>query len=77
MLHGGSGLSDDDFRQAIARGISKVNIFTNINIAGAAASKAALNGGASAMTDLMAAQTSVINEECANIMRLFSSDGKA
>lgn len=77
VLHGGSGLSDDDFRQAIARGISKVNIFTNINIAGAAASKAALNGGASAMTDLMAAQTSVINEECANIMRLFSSDGKA
>ena len=28
VLHGGSGLSDDDFRRSIACGISKVNIFT-------------------------------------------------
>ena len=30
VLHGGSGLSDDDFRNSIACGISKVNIFTDI-----------------------------------------------
>lgn len=29
VLHGGSGLSDDDFRNTIARGIAKVNIFTD------------------------------------------------
>ena len=28
VLHGGSGLSDDDFRNTVARGIAKVNIFT-------------------------------------------------
>ena len=33
VLHGGSGLTDDDFRRAIKEGISKVNIFTDINIA--------------------------------------------
>ena len=33
VLHGGSGLTDNDFRQAIQEGISKVNIFTDINIA--------------------------------------------
>ncbi len=33
VLHGGSGLSDDDFRNVIANGISKVNIFTDINTA--------------------------------------------
>lgn len=33
VLHGGSGLTDDDFRKAIKEGISKVNIFTDINIA--------------------------------------------
>ena len=33
VLHGGSGLSDDDFKNTIANGISKVNIFTDINTA--------------------------------------------
>ena len=33
VLHGGSGLTDDDFRKAIKDGISKVNIFTDINVA--------------------------------------------
>ena len=32
VLHGGSGLTDEDFRKAIAAGISKVNIFTDINV---------------------------------------------
>ena len=35
VLHGGSGLTDDDFRKAIHDGISKVNIFTDINVAAA------------------------------------------
>ena len=34
VLHGGSGLADDDFREAIRRGICKVNIFTDIDKAG-------------------------------------------
>ena len=42
VLHGGSGLSDDDFRNAIHRGIAKVNIFTDLCIAGNAALKAGL-----------------------------------
>ena len=42
VLHGGSGLSDDDFRNAIHRGIAKVNIFTDLCIAGNAAMKAGL-----------------------------------
>jgi len=32
VLHGGSGLSDDQFRAAVAHGISKINIFTNLAI---------------------------------------------
>lgn len=34
VLHGGSGLSDDDFRNTIKNGIAKVNIFTDLCIAG-------------------------------------------
>ena len=30
VLHGGSGVSDDDFREAIRLGISKVNIYTHL-----------------------------------------------
>ena len=35
VLHGGSGLSDDDFRNTIKAGIAKVNIFTDLCNAGA------------------------------------------
>ncbi len=34
VLHGGSGLSDDDFKNTIAGGIAKVNIFTDLCVAG-------------------------------------------
>lgn len=30
VLHGGSGLSDDDFRNTVKEGIAKVNIFTDL-----------------------------------------------
>ena len=33
LLHGGSGLTDDDFKNAIKGGIAKVNIFTDLNVA--------------------------------------------
>ena len=35
VLHGGSGLTESDFREAVRRGIAKINIFTDINVAGA------------------------------------------
>lgn len=34
VLHGGSGLSDDDFRNTVKEGIAKVNIFTDLCVAG-------------------------------------------
>lgn len=34
VLHGGSGLSDDDFRNAVRNGIAKINIFTDLCLAG-------------------------------------------
>jgi fructose-bisphosphate aldolase class II len=33
VLHGGSGLTDDDFRNCIKFGISKINIFTDLCVA--------------------------------------------
>ena len=45
VLHGGSGLKDDDFRQAIADGIAKVNIFTDLCLAGVRAQQEAQEKG--------------------------------
>ena len=45
VLHGGSGLSDDDFKNTIANGIAKVNVFTDLCIAGVNAMKDANEKG--------------------------------
>ena len=43
VLHGGSGLSDDDFKNTIREGIAKVNIFTDLCLAGEAAMRRAVS----------------------------------
>ena len=45
VLHGGSGLSDDDFRNTVRDGIAKVNIFTDLCLAGERATKKGLDDG--------------------------------
>lgn len=45
VLHGGSGIPEADFRRAITMGITKVNIFTDINIAAAKAAYQAYYDG--------------------------------
>lgn len=45
VLHGGSGLLDDDFKNSIANGIAKVNIFTDLCVAGVNATKEANEKG--------------------------------
>ncbi len=77
VLHGGSGLSDEDFRTAIARGIAKVNIFTDINVAGAKAIREAVQQEKCAMTDLMNLQVEAVKAETIRKMKLFGSVGKA
>ena len=77
VLHGGSGLSDEDFRTAIARGICKVNIFTDINTAGAAAAAKALQDGKTALTDLVLPEVAAVEASVTEKIRLFDSAGKA
>lgn len=45
VLHGGSGLTDDDFKNTIKNGIAKVNIFTDLCLAGDRAMKEGLEKG--------------------------------
>lgn len=76
VLHGGSGLSDQDFKNCIENGISKVNIFTDINCAAAKAAHDGWIPGAG-MTDLVLPITEAIKQETMKKMRIFESAGQA
>ncbi len=77
VLHGGSGLTDGDFRQAIKEGISKVNIFTDINVAAVEAEFKKFSSMEKGILDLIPAAVEAVKQESEKKMKLFSSDGKA
>lgn len=77
VLHGGSGLTDNDFKRAIKEGISKVNIFTDINIAAVKAEFSKFTDMNKGIIDLIPAAVEAVKQASIEKMELFSSDGKA
>ncbi len=77
VLHGGSGLTDNDFKQAIKEGISKVNIFTDINVAAVEAEFKKFSSMEKGLIDLIPAAVEAVKQESMKKMQLFSSNGKA
>ena len=77
VLHGGSGLTDADFKQAIQDGISKVNIFTDINVAAVEAEFKKFQSMDKGLIDLIPAAVEAVKQETSKKMQLFSSNGKA
>ena len=77
VLHGGSGLTDDDFRKAIKEGISKVNIFTDINVAAVEAEFKKFSSMDKGIIDLIPAAVEAVKQETMKKMKLFSSVGTA
>ena len=75
VLHGGSGLSDEDFRNTIKGGIAKVNIFTDLCLAG---DRATADGRAKGLGYLETRNLKVayIKEEVKKKMILFGSVNK-
>ena len=76
VLHGGSGLSDDDFRNTIREGIAKVNIFTDLCVAGVNATRDANEKGL-AYLDMRNLKVEYIKKAVKNKIELFGSQGKA
>ena len=77
VLHGGSGLSDKDFQLAIQAGISKINIFTDINVAAVEAKFRQFSSMDKGVIDLIPAEVEAVKQECMKKMELFDSSGKA
>ena len=77
VLHGGSGLADDDFRTAVRKGICKINIFTDLDKAGKAGIGTGLQNGAGSMTGLIPYEIEAMKAVVREKIRLFGSEGKA
>ena len=76
VLHGGSGLSDDDFRNTIRDGISKVNIHTDMCLAGIEGMKAGLAEGLDYLS-LRNRKVEYVKNAVKEKMNLFGCAGKA
>ncbi|MCR5673432.1 MAG: class II fructose-bisphosphate aldolase [Lachnospiraceae bacterium] len=77
VLHGGSGLSDNDFETAVKLGISKINIFTDIDKAGKRGIEKGLEAGAGSMMGLIPYEIEEMKKVVKEKISLFGSAGKA
>ena len=80
VLHGGSGLSDDDFRSTVKNGIAKVNIFTDLCFAGEFSMRDNAGDGERGMYGYLEtrnAKVEAMKQAVMAKMKLFGSDGKA
>ena len=78
VIHGGTGLSDDQFRQLIASGVAKINYFTALS--DVAAKQVRENTGAetsSGYTGLVKNISTVVAAEAERCMHLWGSAGHA
>ena len=76
VLHGGSGLSDDDFITAVRCGIAKVNIFTDLCMAGESAMREGTEKNLGYL-ETRRLKTEKIREAAERKIELFGSAGKA
>ena len=76
VLHGGSGLSEEDFKNSIKNGVAKVNIFTDMELAGVRA----MQEGIAAGLDYLEIRNRKVGAICETVkekIRIFGSVNKA
>ncbi len=76
VLHGGSGLKDQQFRDAIAGGISKVNIFTDLSVTARDRMKAAAEQEDASYFSITAAIREAFKERCGHFLDVFGATGR-
>jgi len=75
VLHGGSGISDDDFRKAVSLGIGKINFYTQISAAAVASIRQFLeeNPKVSSFPDVIKKGLLALKEQVKERMDVFGS----
>ena len=73
VMHGGSGISDAEYREVIRRGIGKINYFSYMSAAGyAAAKRVVASGEGTFFHDLTRAAKDAMKENAMRTLRVFS-----
>lgn len=75
VLHGGSGLADEDFRIAVEKGICKVNIFTDLDKAGKEDIEQGVREGSKTMMGLIPYEIEAMKAVVREKIHLFGSAG--
>jgi ketose-bisphosphate aldolase len=73
VLHGGTGLSDAQFRSAIADGIAKINVSTDLYLSAANAIRAAHEAGEPSYLELGAIAEKTVATRCAHFLSVFAT----
>ena len=81
VLHGGSGLSDEQFRAAVKGGISKINIFTNLAVSAGTAmvelARDQARGPDTSYMPLIRAIPGAFQQECERLLDVFGATDQA
>ena len=77
VLHGGSGLSEEQFKTAIQAGISKVNIATDLLLRAGDQVKQAIHSSRESYFDIIAALRAGVREGCEYYLDVFGATRKA
>jgi fructose-bisphosphate aldolase class II len=78
VIQGGTGLSDEQYRQLIANGVTKINYYTALtDVAGASIRKNAEATANTANTSLVRGVHAAISQETERCIRLWGSAGRA
>ncbi len=78
-IHGGSGLSDENFRGLIAHGASKINYYTGMAATAAQAARTELTDNPLLLhlPDVMLKVDDVVRKEVGHVLSVFGSAGQA
>ena len=76
VLHGASGIPEEDIRRCCREGITKINIHTDMLLEAIAVLKADLDAGEKSYHTMSAHHTAAVRRVALAKMRLFGSEGK-
>jgi len=76
VMHGGSGLTNEQFKQAIATGIAKINVSTNLVISATKMMREAAAEDDANIFKIMNAACEAYKVGCGKVFDLFGSTGK-
>ncbi len=77
VLHGGTGLGDEQYRRLIAKGISKINYYTALADAAGGCITQNTHNNSRGYTALVAGTADAIRDETLRCMRLWGAAGRA